>query len=652
MLYLPKERFSNAIKEKVDYRISEYFRGTISKSYVTHLPGKPLVKMQILLQTPEKVSNSIRRLEKQIANMINVWDDNFKEELQSQFTKQEASRRYKTFTNAFNTHYKSVFTGKQSIYDIVYLEKAIKSQHLEFDLYVDKYEDKSILHLKIFSPREKLEISSMLSTIENFGLFVLDIESFKVTPDLQNHKKYSIYIQHYKLKYSFDKKRSLLFLKENMKQALHSIIHGVIYDDIFNGLIVNAAITWREANCIRAYAKYLRQIKFTHGRRNIVKTLIAQDKITRELMRFFHIRFNPAQQREKEKEKSIERSLRKMIDEVSSIEEDEILNGYTNLILATKRTNFFQRGKDGKYKEYLSLKIASQEMPGIPLPVPFMEIFVFSSRFKGIHLRGSQVSRGGLRWSDRRDFRTEVLGLMKAQMTKNAVIIPQGCKGGFLLRKTDFTSKDDYWNEGVECYKTFLSAILDVTDNIERGKVVYPKEVVRQDGDDSYIVAAADKGTSTFSDHANDISNQYKFWLGDAFATGGSAGYDHKKLAITSRGAWICVEQHFTEIGRDISQEIFTAVGIGDMSGDVFGNGMLLSKKMKLVAAFNHMHIFLDPDPDPEVSHKERRRLFGLARSQWSDYSRSLLSKGGAIFSRNSKSVVIFRGGKKSFFYR
>ncbi|KHD73926.1 NAD-glutamate dehydrogenase domain-containing protein, partial [Actinoplanes utahensis] len=329
--------------------------------------------------------------------------------------------------------------------------------------------------------------------------------------------------------------------------------------------------------------------------------------------------------------------ITELLDQVDSLDQDRILRSYLMLIEATLRTSFFQRGREGRPKSYVAFKLDPQAIPDLPQPRPKFEIFVYSPRFEGVHLRYGAVARGGLRWSDRReDFRTEILGLVKAQMVKNSVIVPVGAKGGFVLKQ-----KPGDRDEAVECYQRFITALLDVTDNIQSGKIVPPEDVVRHDGDDPYLVVAADKGTATFSDIANEISVGKDFWMGDAFASGGSAGYDHKKMGITARGAWESVKKHFRDLGLDTQTEDFTVVGVGDMSGDVFGNGMLLSRHIRLVAAFDHRHIFLDPDPDAATSYAERKRLFDLPRSSWDDYDKSLISSGGGVYPRSAKSIPV-----------
>jgi glutamate dehydrogenase len=412
-------------------------------------------------------------------------------------------------------------------------------------------------------------------------------------------------------------------------------------NDSLNRLVLAANLDWRSVTVIRAYTRYLLQTGIPFSQVYMERTLIRHASIARELWQLFEQQFDPSVRAREAQRKSLRERIARALDRVVSQDDDRILRAYLTLIEATLRTNYY-RLDNGKPKSYLSLKLDSRQLP-VPLPKPFVEIFVYSPRIEGVHLRMGRVARGGIRWSDRReDFRTEVLGLMKAQNVKNTVIVPVGAKGGFVPKRMPANaSAEDRQREGVACYRTFIRGLLDLTDNLVGGKIVPPPDIVRRDDDDPYLVVAADKGTATFSDIANAISSEYKFWLGDAFASGGSAGYDHKKMAITARGAWECVKRHFREIGLDTQTQDFTVVGIGDMAGDVFGNGMLRSKHIRLVAAFNHQHIFLDPEPDAARSFAERERLFNLPRSTWKDYDATLISKGGGIFERSAKSIAL-----------
>ncbi len=438
---------------------------------------------------------------------------------------------------------------------------------------------------------------------------------------------------------------SLASVAGQLEGALAALWSGEIEDDGFNTLVLDAGLTWRQVVVLRAYASYLRQAGTMFSAGYIARVLRSNPVLARQLIRLFESRFDPDRVAGRaERSEALAEEIGGGLDEVASLDEDRILRAYLGLILATQRTNFFRRqpGWDER-APYLVFKLDAALVPDLPAPRPKFELFVYSPRFEGVHLRFADVARGGLRWSDRReDFRTEILGLAKAQEVKNSVIVPSGAKGGFVCKQLpDPADREAYLGEVLACYRMFISAMLDVTDNLRAGAVIPPERVIRHDGDDPYLVVAADKGTATFSDTANEIALRRGFWLGDAFASGGSAGYDHKKMGITARGAWESVKFHFQTLGIDIGQTDFTVAGIGDMSGDVFGNGMLLSEHIKLVASFDHRHVFLDPDPDPATSFAERRRLFELPRSSWDDYDKRLISGGGGVWPRSAKSVPI-----------
>ena len=426
------------------------------------------------------------------------------------------------------------------------------------------------------------------------------------------------------------------------EEAFGRVFAGEVENDGFNRLVLAARVTADEIVVLRACAKYLRQIGFPLSQGFIEQTMAANPAIARMLANLFRLRFDPAKGDAEGATLQVN-AIEQALDRVDNLNEDRVLRQYLALVLAMTRTNYWRRDADGRRRAFLSFKFDPSKVPGLPDPKPMFEIFVYSVRFEGVHLRGGKVARGGLRWSDRpEDFRTEVLGLVKAQMVKNVVIVPVGSKGGFVLKRAPAASdREAYMKEGVACYKDYLRGLLDVTDNLVGGKIVPPPQVRRHDPDDPYLVVAADKGTATFSDYANSISAEYGFWLGDAFASGGSAGYDHKAMGITARGAWESVKRHFREMGVDTQTTDFTVVGIGDMSGDVFGNGMLLSKHIRLVAAFDHRHVFIDPDPDAASSWAERKRLFDLPRSSWADYNSMLISHGGGVWPRSAKSIPL-----------
>ena len=438
-------------------------------------------------------------------------------------------------------------------------------------------------------------------------------------------------------------------LRTLFSDTFQAVWEGKAESDKLNALVLRGSLSWRQVSILRAYQRYIRQGGTPFSQDYIENTFLNHVDVAGLLVQLFETSFDPARGPADDPDRTmrtdqLEKEILAALDTVQSLDEDRILRSYLTVMKATLRTNYFQPGADGKPRSYISLKLEPKAIPDLPQPRPAYEIFVYSPQVEGVHLRFGAVARGGLRWSDRReDFRTEVLGLVKAQMVKNSVIVPVGAKGGFYAKQLPDPAADrDAWlAEGIASYKTFISGLLDITDNIVAGDIVPPAQVVRYDGDDAYLVVAADKGTATFSDIANGVAKEYGFWLGDAFASGGSVGYDHKAMGITARGAWESVKRHFREMGHDCQTEDFTVVGVGDMSGDVFGNGMLLSEHIRLVAAFDHRHIFLDPTPDAASSFAERRRLFELPRSSWADYDTSLISAGGGIFPRTDKAIPV-----------
>ena len=518
--------------------------------------------------------------------------------------------------------------------------KALSENKVIFKLYNSTKEKKNLIQLKIFSPNNRLYISSIFPVIDSLGLLVIDIAIFEAN---QSERKEKLYVYYLSTEPKFDSITFSNKLHLNIEEALEKIWCNIVENDAFNSLIFYTGINYREANLLRVYAKYLNQINFEFNTECILGTLLKYPNLTRDIVKLFNVRFNPDLNYTFTTEKRVISGITSQLSQISAFVEDKILSTYLNLVLATKRTNFFVTDQNSQYRDFISLKIHPKEIENMPLPKPAVDVFVYSAKFEAIHLRGGKVARGGIRWMDSLEgFRKVMLDLVKTQMTKNAIIVPLGCKGGFVVKQNlEGENRRDYFKLGIECYKNFLRGILDITDNIINEKVIPPKNVIRHDKDDSYFVVAADKGTATFPDFANEVSKEYSFWLGDAFASGGSAGYNHKKIGITAKGAWVCVQNHFKEMSIDLNKDVFTAIGIGDMSGDVFGNGMLLSKKMKLIAAFNHIHIFLDPNPDPEVSFKERSRLFKKPKSKWSDYNKDLISEGGGVYDRSLKSIRI-----------
>ena len=481
--------------------------------------------------------------------------------------------------------------------------------------------------------------------LENFGLRVIDESPYRI----ECSEGEVNWIMDFSMLHNSDEQMNMEEAQILFQNSFAKVWHNMLEDDPFNRLVLGAGLTGRNVTILRAYAKYMRQTGSSFSISYMANTLANYPNIAKQLIELFGQRFDPAIKRSEKKEQALLADIKERLDTVSNLDDDRIIRRYMDMILATLRTNFYQKNDNGSEKTYSSFKMLPELIPEMPLPLPKFEIFVYSPRVEGVHLRGGKVARGGLRWSDRReDFRTEVLGLVKAQQVKNTVIVPVGAKGGFVCKNLPMSEgREAIQKEGQECYKIFIRSLLDITDNIVDGKIIPPKDVVRQDDDDPYLVVAADKGTATFSDIANGISDDFNFWLGDAFASGGSIGYDHKGMGITARGAWESVKRHFREMGVDCQTTDFTCVAVGDMAGDVFGNGMLLSKHTRLVCAFNHLHIFFDPNPDTKKSYAERQRMFENPRLTWDDYDKSLISKGGGVFSRAAKSIKLTAEMKK-----
>ncbi len=635
LLFVPKNRFSTDIHEQIEQIICDQLKAVVSKRYI-QITDLPLVRSQLILKLSNKeninLNINVNCLEKAIISLVHRWEDNLFDGLISHFSTDEAQQKFHQFRHAFNDKYTFNFTAENAVYDMPFIEKAHIAKQYDISITNDQ-----LWQIKIYH-KEEMSISSIMPSLQNLGLNVLTMTTYEVSPfrnekTLESEKVYIHLLQIKPQKYlAFS-----VTLKEHIEDTLYQIDQELIDDDILNSLVLYGQMSYNEVLIIRTYAKYLKQIMFPYGFHTIAQAMLNNSSITKQLVWVFYAKFGSVHCLSEDELTTLQQSVLQEINNVTSLIEDQILRIYLELINATKRTNYFLN--DGK--KYISIKISSKEINSMPLPKPFREIFVYSNRFEAIHLRGGKIARGGIRWSDRlEDFRTEVLGLMKTQMTKNSVIIPVGSKGGFVLKKN--INKENLLQEGIDCYRLFLSGVLDLTDNINSSAdVIHPNGILCYDDFDPYLVVAADKGTATFSDYANEISEQYKFWLDDAFASGGSAGYDHKKMAITAKGAWISILHHLHTLDITPEKQQITLVGIGDMSGDVFGNGLLSSENMKLIAAFNHAHIFIDPNPDIKKSYKERLRLFNLPRSQWTDYDQSLISSGGGIFPRTLKNILI-----------
>jgi glutamate dehydrogenase len=640
LVYMPRESYNTDSRVSVQEILKRHLHGT-SAEFTVQLSESTLARLHVLVRSNprEAPAYDTRAIETEIEAATRRWEDDLKAALIEAHGEERAVATLRDYGRAFPLAYHEGVPAAAAVRDIDFIRTLDAKTPFAVDLYRPAGGDERTLRLRVYRLAAPVPLSGSLPVLENMGLEVLDEVSYEVTPPGRE----PVYLHDFGMR-SARPIPDVTAVKAKTEQVLVAVARREIENDGFNRLTPWAALAADEVLVLRAYAKYLKQAGFTFSQAYIEQTLAAHPAIAAKLVALFHVRFDPARGAGREAaEERLVGEIKAALNAVSNADEDRILRRFLDLVRATIRTNHWVRGKDGARKPYLSFKLQSARVPELPEPRPLFEVWVYSTRFESIHLRGGKVARGGLRWSDRpEDFRTEILGLMKAQMVKNAVIVPVGSKGGFVLKNAPPASdREAFLKEGVACYQDFLRGLLDVTDNLVAGKVVPPRDVVRHDPDDTYLVVAADKGTATFSDIANGISAEYGFWLGDAFASGGSVGYDHKKMGITARGAWESVKRHFRELGVDTQSRDFSVVGIGDMSGDVFGNGMLLSKHIRLVAAFDHRHIFLDPDPDPAASFRERERLFALPRSSWDDYDKALVSKGGGIFPRSAKVIPI-----------
>ncbi|HEX5540815.1 MAG TPA: NAD-glutamate dehydrogenase [Micromonospora sp.] len=656
LIYLPRDRFTHQNRLRMQEILMRRLNG-VGVDHTTRVSESMLARVHFTVRTdPANPPADIDpdQLAEELADATRMWHDDFRLVLERKLGDEPAKQLYNRYADAFPEGYKDTHAPLEAVQDIAKLELLEEPGQLEMHMYrrretarasngsetrteqdTTQATEERDVRFKAYRYGEPMMLSAVLPVLHSLGVQVADEYPFEV---LRGDGR--IYLYDFGLRLPEDS-RDLAEVQPNVENAFSATWRGEAEIDGFNELVLRGGLTWRQVVVLRAYAKYLRQAGTVYSQDYMESTFIAYPRLAALLVSLFETRFSPALSLSNEERslqsKQLMDTINSELDEVASLDQDRILRFYLSVIQATLRTSFYQRTSDGRPKEYVAFKLDPQAIPELPEPRPKYEIFVYSPRFEGVHLRYGAVARGGLRWSDRReDFRTEVLSLVKAQAVKNAVIVPVGAKGGFVLKQ-----KPGDRDEAVACYRQFISGLLDVTDNIVGGRIVPPADVVRHDGDDPYLVVAADKGTATFSDIANEISQEHGFWLGDAFASGGSAGYDHKKMGITARGAWESVKRHFRDLGINIQDQDFTVVGIGDMSGDVFGNGMLLSEHIRLVAAFDHRHVFLDPSPDAAASYVERRRLFETPRSSWSDYNPELISEGGGIFPRTAKTVPI-----------
>ncbi|MGH3034327.1 MAG: NAD-glutamate dehydrogenase [Gaiellaceae bacterium] len=640
LVFVPRDRFNTTVRRRIQDILQDTLGG-ISSDYTTRISESVLARLHFVIHTKRGATPDydVAEIEERLVEAARSWTDDLRDALVERCGEEQGTRLNSLYGDAFPAAYREDFTARSAVLDVERLERLDPQGDLDMSLYHPLEAPADFFCLKLLRSGQPILLSDVLPLLENMGVKVFDERPYEIKPAGADPAWiYDFGLTSTEGEFEIDR------VGEAFKDAFAQAWAGEVENDGFNRLVLRAGLTWREIAVLRAVSRYLRQTGSTFSQAYMQESLASNPEIVRLLADLFHVRFDPS--RTDGRAAEVERlgaEIEQQIDAVASLDDDRILRSFLKIIQAMLRTNYFQGGPDAKPKAYLSFKLDPALVPDLPLPRPRYEIFVYSPRTEGVHLRGGKVARGGIRWSDRReDFRTEILGLMKAQMVKNAVIVPVGAKGGFVVKRPPPPAdRDALREEVVACYRTLICGLLDLTDNLIGGETVPPQDVVRYDEDDPYLVVAADKGTATFSDIANGISEENGFWLGDAFASGGSTGYDHKRMGITARGAWESVKRHFRELGVDIETTDFAVVGIGDMAGDVFGNGMLLSRHIKLVGAFNHEHVLLDPDPDPEASYRERERLFGLPRSSWSDYDLKLISQGGGVFARAAKSIPL-----------
>jgi len=639
LVFVPREKYTTAIRQQIEALLKDTFAGQSVDSAV-QISDSALARVHIIVRTAEGVRPriSIHGIEKRIANLVVTWTDRLRDEVLERFGQDEGRRLFETHGQIFPPGFQANTLPAEACSDLVHIDQMLSEAiPRTVDLYVPVDAESGHVHFVVYSLDEPIPLSHAMPIMENMGVDVYSEHPYECL--LADGRKF--WIQDFHLVNEPGLSADYAAIELRFEECFLAVLNGDAENDGLNRLVFCGGLDWRQTALLRCYAKHIQQLRLPFSQTYMEEVLVANAGLVPLLVEKFELQFDPtlSTQRRNRELKRVSKAVARGVSKAKNVDEDRILSAFAGGISATLRSNYFLTEND-QPKPYISIKLDPALLPEIPLPKPKFEVFVYSPQVEGVHLRGGDIARGGLRWSDRReDFRTEVLGLMKAQVVKNTVIVPTGAKGGFFPKNAPTGDRVAIMENGIRCYKTFIRALLDLTDNVVDGQVVTPEGIVRRDGEDPYLVVAADKGTATFSDIANNISAEYGFWLDDAFASGGSAGYDHKKMGITARGAWEAVKRHFREMGINIQNESFTVAGIGDMAGDVFGNGMLLSRHIKLVAAFNHRNIFLDPDPDTAHAFKERQRLFKTPGTSWEDYDESLISKGGGIFSRQAKTI-------------
>jgi glutamate dehydrogenase len=660
LVYAPRERYSSSVRQRIGDYLAGVYKGRVSAFY-PFFPEGPLARVHFIIgrDDPDARHPDRSTLEHGVEAIVRTWTDALGEELARNYDMARARALLAQYRDAFDQGYRETYSPATAFDDIRLIETLTPSRPLGVDIHrrTQKPDGKTgqeaanCVGLKVWSYERPIPLSERVPVLENMGFRVVDERTHEIARQAAGSAKPPVWFHHMMLETRDARAVDLDANKRALEAALLVVMRGTAENDGYNALVLAAGLAWREIALIRAISRFLRQIRVPYSQGYMWATLVKHASISADIVELFHTRFDPrpsiTPQERGAREREVAASIENALKEVQSLDEDRILRHFVNAVQAAIRTNFYQIDSAGRPSALIAIKFASRKLDGLPLPKPLYEIFVYSPRLEGVHLRFGKVARGGIRWSDRpQDFRTEVLGLVKAQQVKNAVIVPVGAKGGYVPKLlpgmiAQGATREMVQAEGTATYRLFVSTLLDITDNLAGKEVVTPANVVRHDDDDPYLVVAADKGTATFSDLANTIAGEHGFWLDDAFASGGSAGYDHKQMGITARGAWESVKRHFRETGIDIGTTPITVAGVGDMSGDVFGNGMLRERTLKLVAAFDHRDIFIDPSPDPERSFAERRRLFELPRSSWQDYDRSVISPGGGVFSRALKEIAL-----------
>jgi len=649
LVYVPRDRFESAVRARIGNYLASAFIGHVSAFYPYFPDEGPLIRVHYIIGRAGGPTPHVQQatLEREVSAIVRTWTDGLAEALALNHSAEDAQTLLARYRDAFSAGYQESFAPSIGADDIRTVEALSDEHPLAVDFHHRLEEEQRASGLKVWSYARPLPLSERVPVLENMGFRVVDERTFQVAPE----GRAGAWLHDMLFERTGGGTIELDARKPLLEDAFLQVMRGAAESDGYNALTLTAALPWRDIALIRTISRYLRQLRIPYSQDYLWATLVKHADIAADVVALFHARFDlAADSGRDQKQKEIADRIESALDRVDSLDDDRILRLFLNAVRAAIRTNFYQSNESGAPKPQIAIKFESGKLTEMPLPRPLYEIFVYSPRVEGVHLRFGKVARGGIRWSDRpQDFRTEILGLVKAQQVKNAVIVPVGAKGGFVPKQMPANAtREQVQAEGVATYKLFISTLLDITDNIAPdGAVVPPKDVVRYEGDDPYLVVAADKGTATFSDIANGLALEHGYWLGDAFASGGSAGYDHKAMGITARGAWESVKRHFRQMDINIHETPFTVAGVGDMSGDVFGNGMLREDTIRLVTAFDHRDIFIDPDPDPKKSFAERKRLFDLPRSSWQDYDKSLLSAGGGIYSRSAKEIHLSQQAQK-----